>query len=100
MRHFGHHENRKNEIVRFNAWPRLRQWNLERMTLIENPEHNADEEENEEQRENDNRAEGQRFSTISNVLAGENSLHNQLLSAMRGHHHDRATDHSHPNVER
>ena len=39
------------------------------------------------------------FRPSRNVFAGENALDNQLFSAVRRHHHYRAADDSHPNIE-
>src|SRR5258706_441827 len=78
MRHLGHHENGKHEIVRFNSRPGfgLRQRNLERMPLIKNPEHHSHEQENQEERKDDHRAQGQSFAAIGYGFTSKDALDN------------------------
>ena len=101
MRDFGHHEDGEDEVVGGDAraGTGFGQRDLEGMALVKHPEHRTHQQEDEEEGKDHHGTQGQRFAAFGHVLAGQHSLHDQLLGPVRGEHQHRAADDAHPDVK-
>src|SRR5438270_2844891 len=93
MRKALHDEGRKNFVI-------AGQLRGQRIELVINVEHDADRQEERELKEHDKTAEYQSFLTLAFVSAGQQSLHQQLIRAVRSHGQKRSPQQACPESKR